>query len=165
MPQTPPFKPPTYEGGQEIRARAFDYACDVIGFCGELTEIGGIGRMMVPQLLSCSLSFATMLEEARAAESDADFISKCCIGLKECRESWTRMRVCGRRKIGPVADSRRLIQEGNELIAIVSAIVRNKKGNVAAKKRALREEKQRSRDDRRRETPQGKSHEFRIPNS
>src|SRR3954447_23237620 len=131
MPQTPPFKPPTYEGGQDIRARAFDYACDVVGFCEELTEIGGIGRMMVSQLLDCSLSFATMLEEAKSAESDADFISKCCIGLKECRESWTRMRVCGRRKIGPREGSHRLIEEGNELIAIVSAIIRNKKRNVA----------------------------------
>jgi len=156
---------PSFENGQDIRDRAFEYGCCIVAFCEELMAAGGVGRLMVPQLLSCSLSFATMLEEARAAESDADFISKCCIGLKECRESWTRMRVCGRRKIGPVADSRRLIQEGNELIAIVSAIVRNKKGNVAAKKRALREEKQRSRDDRRRRSPPARSHEFRIPNS
>jgi four helix bundle protein len=101
MPDTPRFKPPTYENGQDIRERAFNYACDVVAFCEQLTEIGGIGRMMVPQLLDCSLSFATMLEEARAAESDADFISKCSIGLKECRESWTRLRVCERRKKGP----------------------------------------------------------------
>jgi hypothetical protein len=42
-----------------------------------------------------------MLEEARGAESDADFISKCCISLNECRESWTRLRVCKRCQIGP----------------------------------------------------------------
>jgi four helix bundle protein len=134
MPQTPPFKPPTYEGGQEIRARAFDYACDVVGFCEELTQIGGIGRMMVPQLLDCSLSFATMLEEARSAESDADFISKCCIGLKECRESWTRMRICERRRKGPPVAAKRLVQEGHELIAIVGTIIAKKRASVAAKR-------------------------------
>src|SRR4051794_23016600 len=152
---------PTFEGGQDIRDRSFDYACRVVDFCQTLSEGSGVGRLMVPQLLNCSLSFATMLEEARAAESDADFISKCCIGLKECRESWTRIRVCGRRKIGPREASQRLIEEGNELIAIVSAIVRNKKRNVAAKNRRIREEKERGRAAPR----QAASHEFRIPNS
>src|SRR5256885_2028569 len=134
MPDTPRFKPPTYENGQDIRERAFNYACDVVGFCEQLTEIGGVGRMMVPQLLDCSLSFATMLEEARAAESDADFISKCSIGLKECRESWTRMRVCERRKKGPQPAATHLVREGNELIAIVGTIIANKRRSVEAKR-------------------------------
>ena len=88
---------------------------------------------MVPQLINCTLSFATMLEEARAAESDADFISKCCIGLNECRESWTRLRVCSRRKIGPVEDAGILVQEGSELIAIVATIINNKRRSMAGK--------------------------------
>ena len=130
-----------YENGQDIRGRAFEYACSIVGFCEELMMAGGVGRLTVPQLLNCSLHFATMPEEARASESDADLISKCCIGLKACRESWTRMRVCGRRKLGHVQSTRELIQEGNELVAIVTAIVRNKKRNVAAKKRKAMEEK------------------------
>src|SRR6059036_3225432 len=124
----------TYEGGQDIRNRAFDYACRIVGFCEHLSSGGGVGRLMVPQLLDCSLSFATMLEEARAAESDADFISKCSISLKECRESWTRLRVCKTCGIGPAQETCELAQEGNELIAIVTAIIRNKRRNVAAKK-------------------------------
>jgi hypothetical protein len=82
-----------------------------------------------------------MLEEARGAESDADFISKCCIGLKECRESWTRLRVCERRRKGPPAEARRLVQEGNELISIVAAIISNKRKSVAAKRAAEQAEK------------------------
>jgi len=128
-----PQRPPTFEDGQDIRDRSFDYACRVVGFCEELMLAGGVGRLMVPQLLNCSLSFATMLEEARAAESDADFISKCCIGLKECRESWTRLRVCGRRKIGPAEEARILVQEGSELIAIVATIINNKRASAGAK--------------------------------
>jgi len=67
-------RPPTFEDGQDIRDRAFAFACQATRFCQRLYDGGGVGRMMVPQLVSCSLSFATMLEEARGAESDADFI-------------------------------------------------------------------------------------------
>jgi four helix bundle protein len=125
---------PSFEGGQDIRDRSFEYACQVVGFSQQLSEGGGIGRLMVPQLLNCSLSFATMLEEARSAESDADFISKCCIGLKEARESWTRMRVCQRCRIGSQSTVSVLVREGNELIAIVTTIIKNKRKSVAAKK-------------------------------
>jgi len=131
----------TYEGGQDIRNRAFDYACRVVGFCEHLSAGGGVGRLMVPQLLNCSLSFATMLEEAPAAESDADFISKYCIGLKECRESWTRMRVCKRCGKGPSSDAQELVCEASELIAIVTTIVKNKRRNVAVKKAAEKAER------------------------
>jgi four helix bundle protein len=84
---------------------------------------------MVAQLVGCSLSFATMLEEAKGGESTADFISKCSISLKECRESWTRLRVCEACRIGPPDETRRLVQEANELISIVTVIVRNTKRN------------------------------------
>ena len=134
-------RPASFEAGQDIRDRAFDYACRVVDFCQKLSEGPSIGRLMVPQLLNCSLSFATMLEEARAAESDADFISKCCIGLKECRESWTRMRVCQRCRIGPQNDSVALVREANELISIVGTIIRNKRRSVAAKLAARKAER------------------------
>ena len=126
---------PGFEDGQDIRDRAFAFSCRVTRFCQTLYENGGIGRLMVPQLISCSLSFATMLEEARAAESDADFISKCSISLKECRESWTRLRVCVECRIGSEAGGHRLVQEANELIAIMTSIIRNKRRNVATKKK------------------------------
>jgi four helix bundle protein len=133
QPAPPNERPASFEGGQDIRDRALDYACRVVDFCQKLSEGPALGRLMVSQLLSCSLSFATMLEEARAAESDADFISKCCIGLKEIRESWTRMRVCLRCRIGPHREAAALVQEGSELISIVATIVKNKRRSVGAK--------------------------------
>src|SRR5258706_15592264 len=151
---------PTFEGGQDIRDRTFEFACQVVDFCQRLSEGGGVGRLMVPQLLSCSLSFATMLEEARAAESDADFISKCGIGLKECRESWTRLRICRKSAIGRLEEAHALVQESNELIAIVTTIIRNKRRNVAAKLAAKKAE----RNGRKRKTP-SRAYEFHVPNS
>jgi four helix bundle protein len=157
---------PTFVGGQDIRDRSFEYACQVVDFCQELTEAGGVGRLMVPQLLNCSLSFATMLEEARSAESDADFISKCCIGLKEARESWTRMRVCQRCRIGPQPGVSVLVGEGNELIAIVTTIIKNKRRSVAAKEAESRARPVASRESRARAAKrQARGHEFQIPDS
>ncbi len=153
-------RPPTFEDGQDIRDRSFEFACRVVAFCEELEDGRRVGRLMVPQLLSCSLSFATMLEEARAAESDADFISKCGIGLKECRESWTRLRVCKKSEIGRPQEAHALVQESNELIAIVTTIIRNKRRNVAAKLAAKKAE----RNGRKRKTP-SRSYEFHVPNS
>jgi four helix bundle protein len=157
---------PTFEGGQDIRDRSFEYACQVVDFCQKLTEAGGVGRLMVPQLLNCSLSFATMLEEARSAESDADFVSKCCIGLKEARESWTRMRVCQRCRIGPQPGVSVLVGEGNELIAIVTTIIKNKRRSVAAKKAESRARAVTPRESRARAAKrQARGHEFQIPDS
>ena len=171
MPQ-PIYRPPTYEDGQDIRDRSFEYACAVVGFCEALDEGPRIGRLMVPQILNCSLSFAAMLEEARAAESDNDFISKCGVALKECRESWTRLRVCQRRQIGPRKDAADLVQEGNELISILTAIIKNKRRNVAAKrakekaaKAAAREAERLTRASRRRGDAPVTNSKFQIPNS
>jgi four helix bundle protein len=116
-----------YKGSQDIRERAFEFACEVVKLCQKLYDGGGVGRLLVTQLLTCSSSTATMLEEGRAAESDVDFVSKCSISLKECREAWTRLRICARCRLGPPADVKELVQESSELIAIISTIIRNKR--------------------------------------
>jgi len=74
-----------------------------------------------------------MLEEAKAAESDADFISKCCISLKECREAWTRLRICERCRLGNPQEVKDLVYESNELVAIITAIIRNKRAAMKLK--------------------------------
>jgi four helix bundle protein len=157
--------PPSFEDGQDIRDRAFEYACQVVDFCQLLSDGGLVGRLMISQLLNCSLSFATMLEEARGAESDADFISKCSIGLKECRESWTRIRVCRKCQIGPAEVAGDLVREGNELIAIVTTIIKNKRKNVAAKLAAKKAERQAQRAKRDGTSKRSTNSKFQIPNS
>jgi four helix bundle protein len=122
--------PASYENGEDIRDRAFGFACGVVKLCERLYDAGGVGRMMVPQLVNCSTSFAGMLEEARAAESKRDFISKCCIGLKECREARTRLRVCYACGLGPPQQVEELVREARELTSIVGAIIRNTRRNA-----------------------------------
>ena len=50
------------------------------------------------------------------------------------------MRVCERRKKGPPAKAKELVQEGSELISIVATIIANKRRSVAAKRAAARAE-------------------------
>jgi four helix bundle protein len=84
---------------------------------------------MVPQLVNCSTSPSATLEEARAAESRPDFISKCCVALKELRECWNRLHVMEACQIGPNDTARDLVREANELVSIVTPTVRNTRAN------------------------------------
>ena len=85
---------------------------------------------MAPQLVNCSTSVAGMLEEARAGESDRDFISKCSIGLKECREAHVRLRICVACGLGPREHAAALVSEAGQLVAIIATIIRNKRRNA-----------------------------------
>jgi four helix bundle protein len=125
-------RPPTFENGQDIRDRAFEFGCRVVKFCKALHEIGGVARPMAPQLLGCGTSISAMLEEARAAESRRDFISKCGIGLKEAREALSRLRTCVQTQIGPTEEATALADEANELVSILTAIVCNSRRNAQA---------------------------------
>ena len=116
--------------GADIRERAFRFGCGIVKFCAKLYKLGGVAEDMAPQLLKAGTALYPMLEEARAAESKADFISKCCVGLKEVREAHGRLRTheaCG---IGPIDEARSLRIEADELVSIVTRIVGNTKTNA-----------------------------------
>jgi four helix bundle protein len=87
--------------------------------------------MLLPQLVRCATSIGANAEEARGAESRRGFISKCSIALKEARESSFRLRVF----CSTCEDSRKkgelLLQEAEELAAILGSIVRNARQNVS----------------------------------
>jgi four helix bundle protein len=116
--------------GADIRERAFRFGCGIVKFCEKLYRIGGIARDMAPQLLNAGTALYPMLEEARGAESRADFISKCSIGLKEIRETYGRLRTHETCAIGPVDEARALRTEANELVSIMMRIVGNTRTNA-----------------------------------
>jgi four helix bundle protein len=117
--------------GQDIRNRAFEFACQIIWYCDDLMKRGGVGRILAPQLLRCGTSIGANLEEARGGESRRDFISKCSIALKESRESLFRLRIAERCQLGATGKATALVGEAAELAAIIGAIVRNARRNLA----------------------------------
>jgi four helix bundle protein len=104
---------PTYQAyGQDIRDRAFGFACQIVEYCDDLMKRGGAGRVLAPQLLRCGTSIGANLEEARGGESRRDFISKCSIALKEARESLFRLRVADRLSARQAGESGRARRGG-----------------------------------------------------
>ena len=129
---------PAYEDGQDIRDRTFEFACAVVEFCRQLSGAGGVARLMTAQLFDCSTSVVAMLEEARAAESKRDFVSKCCVALKEAREAHVRLRVCHQTGLGPRDAALALSNEANQIVSIVTAIVRNTRRNAGLRSSSVR---------------------------
>jgi four helix bundle protein len=111
---------------RDIEHRTFRFACAIVRFSDGL---GGLGthRILGTQLLKAGTSIGANLEEARAAQSRADFVTKCHIALKEARETlyWLRLLdACAKR---PLAGVKELIDEANQLVAIITVITRKAK--------------------------------------
>ena len=83
-----------------------------------------VNRNAMSQLVDAASSVGSNLEEARGAQSKADFHAKVRISLKEARESHYWLRLLG--ESGSVRPSRiaPLLQEANEIVAILTTIAR-----------------------------------------
>jgi four helix bundle protein len=107
----------------DIRRRTFLFARAVVTFCRMLADRGYVMRRLAGQLVDAAGSVGANLEEAGEGQSKADFISKNCIALKECREAWFWLRLISESDAQVSRDAAPLIQESRELVAILTAIV------------------------------------------
>lgn len=128
-----------YWNGQDIRDRTFELACAVVVLADVMYDHGRAARTMAPQVVNSSTSVAAMLEEARGAESLKDFISKLCIALKEARETVVRLRICHRTQKAMAPQCEPLVNEANEVAAIIGSIVRNNRTRLRQQRVAKRE--------------------------
>src|SRR5262245_23130410 len=78
---------------KHIRQRTFEFALRTIKLCNELNKKPGVCREISRQLFKAGTSVGANTEEAQAAQSRADFISKNSIALKDARESHFWLRV------------------------------------------------------------------------
>ncbi len=120
--------------GVPIEGRALDYAVRAVKLFRFLkARKDDVASIVGRQYLRAATSIGANLVEARAGESKADFVHKCAIAQKEAREAlyWLklmqRVDLVSPEKLGP------LIQETDEILSVVTAIIRNTKAN--AKKR------------------------------
>jgi four helix bundle protein len=111
--------------GTELQQRCFEFACQIVRLHDLLSTRGASARDLGRQLLRSGTSIGANLEEADAAQSKADFISKCTIALKEAREShfWLRLLVTTG-KIKPNDNGPYLLSECDQLVAILTTIVK-----------------------------------------
>jgi len=108
---------------KDIVVRTFDFAVSVIQLCVKLDERPGVGRVLMSQILRAGTSVPANVEEAQAAQSKADFISKMSIALKEARETHLRLRLLVPAIAVSTNDLNPLIQEADEIKRVIGAIV------------------------------------------
>jgi len=116
---TPPF---------DLCERTFEFALRVLNLSMKLNRKTGFPRSLSGQLLRAGTSIGANVEEGRAGQSRADFISKYSIARKEAREAkyWLRLLVAS--ELVTVDDGNPLVQEADELIRILTAIIKKAKG-------------------------------------
>lgn len=113
---------------RDIRERTFEFALRILKLCNELNKRPGVSRDISRQLLKAGTSVGANTEEAQAAQSKPDFISKNSIALKEAREThyWLRLLIAAR--VFPEKQLAELRDEAEEIKRILGSIV------VAAKR-------------------------------
>jgi four helix bundle protein len=79
------------------------------------------GKHIGSQLLRCGTSAGANYEEGRGAESRADFVHKLGIARKEAREASYWLRLVQRANLVKPDLVDKLVQEANELCAILTA--------------------------------------------
>jgi len=114
---------------KHIRQRTFEFALRTIKLCNELNKKPGVCREISRQLFKAGTSVGANTEEAQAAQSRADFISKNSIALKEARESHFWLRVLIASEIMSERKLADLRNEAEELMKILGSIVVSAKRN------------------------------------
>lgn len=103
----------------ELAKRLFDFTVKVIKLVDALPRTD-IGRHFREQLLRPGTSPGANYEEASGAESRADFVHKLGVVLKELKESRFWLRVINHSEILTLKEINPLIQECEELCAIIA---------------------------------------------
>lgn len=85
------------------------------------------------QLLRSGTAVGALVEEANQAESKADFIHKLAIANKEANESQYWIRLLKDSSILGEEEARRLLEDCNELIRILTASIKTTKAKIGRK--------------------------------
>ena len=115
---------------REIVDRTFGFAVAVVRFCKGSGRAAGSAKALLNQLLRSGTSVGANVQEAQAAQSRKDFISKMRIALKEARESEYWLRLLVRAEVVSGEQASALIREAAELKCILGAIVVTAKRNL-----------------------------------
>jgi len=119
----------TTEAPRDLRERLLDYAVRIVRVVESLPKTL-TGRRIADELLRSGTCVGAHYEEARGAESKLDFVHKLQVGLKELRESNYWLRLASRARLLPPRRLTEIIDESNQLQAILSKAVATAKGSA-----------------------------------
>jgi len=112
----------------DIRSRTFEFSVQVIKLY-KFLQFEKKECVLGKQLLRSGTSIGANVEEATAAQSKKDFLAKMSIALKEARETnyWLRLL-----KRTDYIQKNEMIQESEEIMNILGAIIRTTRKNLAS---------------------------------
>jgi four helix bundle protein len=113
---------------KDIDDRALQYAGRAAKLFRHLTSVKDeLGLILARQYFRSATSIGANLSEAQSGETRKDFIHKCSIAQKEARESHYWLKVMSATGVINPTRLDDLLQETNEIIAVITAIIRNSK--------------------------------------
>lgn len=124
------FDVPNPQFKRDLPQRTFEFARRVVKLCRELDQKPGVSRTMASQLLRSGSSIGANVEEGQAAQSRADFASKLSIACKEARETHYWLRLLAASELIDEPRLTELVDEANQLIAILTTIIKRTRENV-----------------------------------
>lgn len=119
------------KGATDIRGRSHRYSLRAIKLYQALQQAkDGAGWVLGKQYLRAATSIGANVEEAQAGGSRADFIHKYGIAQKEARESLYWLSLLTESEIIPIRRLRPLMEETEELYAVITGIILSAKNKV-----------------------------------
>ncbi|HDP67417.1 MAG TPA: four helix bundle protein [Candidatus Marinimicrobia bacterium] len=114
---------------EELTSRFADFAVSILKLGNRLCQ-NYTGKHIYSQLMRSSTSAGANYEEARGAESRADFNHKMQVVLKEIREARYWLILIDRTQLISIQDSNQLLNEADELVSIITASVKTAKSKI-----------------------------------
>jgi four helix bundle protein len=112
--------------GDNIAARLRRFGADVVRLCRSLPDDAS-AKHIARQLVRAATGGGANYEEARGAESRADFIHKLGIANKEVRESLYWLQLTQEAGLVVQGDLDALVREADELVAILTSSIKTAK--------------------------------------
>jgi four helix bundle protein len=114
----------------DLPDRTFEFSVKIVELSDCLPQ-NNKGWVLGKQLLRSGTSVGANVCEANHALTDREFIQRCSIARKEAAETHYWLRLCLRLGLVSEADTAPLLSECDELISIVSVIVRKSQATVS----------------------------------
>ena len=117
--------------GENIATRLRSFAAGAVRLCRRLPE-DAAAKHIARQLVRAATGGGANYEEARGAESRADFIHKLGIANKETREALYWLRLTQDAALAADAELDALVREADELIAILTTSINTAKRHASS---------------------------------
>lgn len=119
----------------DLPERTFEFARRVVTLCRTLDQTPGVSRTLANQLLRSGTSIGANVEEGQGSQSRADFIAKYSIACKEARETHYWLRLLAACEIVQKSQLDDLIEEVNQIVAILTSIIKKCRANNLEKRK------------------------------